>query len=106
MITYNDLPEDIKIMYSKEQCEAIIQVSEKLSVIMGNIKENIRRIIVAIQPTLQEITKKFKKFIESMNSVEKVEKYNIKPKYPPYKPKIKRIMVCRKPIYHHIRSNC
>lgn len=106
MITYDDLSEDIKIRYSKEQHEKIIKASEKLSVIMRNVQESIRKMIVAMQPTVQEITKKVKKIIESMNSVEKVEKYNIKPTYPPYRPKIKKIVRWRKTVYYHIRSRC
>lgn len=113
MLVYEDLPADIKVMYSREQCEVIIKVADRLSIIMGdimeNIMENIRRIITAMQPTLQEFNKKCKELIESINSVEEVGHCNIKTKYqqyPPYKPKIKRVMVYRKHIYHHIRSNC
>jgi hypothetical protein len=58
MLVYEDLPADIKVMYSREQCEVIIKVADRLSIIMGDIMENIRRIITAMQPTLQEFNKK------------------------------------------------
>ncbi|HIG0360427.1 TPA: hypothetical protein ACX96Z_002016 [Clostridium sporogenes] len=107
MITYEDLPEDLKVMYSREQLEALIKAGHKF---VGDCMENIKKMIIAMQPILQEAAKEWKKLIEDINLTEEVEnhieRYIVEPKYPPYKPKIKRMMVYRKPVYHHIRSNC
>ncbi|GAB6150715.1 hypothetical protein [Clostridium novyi] len=109
MLVYEDLPKDLKVMYSRKQCEAIIKAAYRLSIVMGNIIENIRRIIIAMQPTFQELNKKYTKRIESINSSEEACRCDIKLKYQQYvtyKPNIKIIKVCKKPIYYHIRSNC
>lgn len=100
MINYEDLPEDIKAMYSKEQCEQLIILAEKASLWVADFMEALRKIIQAIQPAL----KKIKKLLEQTEAKETLPQSNHK--YLSYKPKIKQILVYKKIIYYHIRSNC
>lgn len=107
MIIYEDLPEDIKTLYSKEQCEQLIVAAEKLSQWVTDFMEALRKIVQAIQPTLKELDKRLdrvKKLFEEAEVSTPLPQPNHK--YLPYKPKLKQMIMYKKTIYYHIRSNC
>lgn len=106
MISYEKLPEDIKAIYSKEQCEAFIKLADRLSIIVGDFIESIRLIIPSMQPVFKEVTERISSYIRELEKVKVENRFNIKFKSLPYKPKIKRIIIYKKPVYHHIRNNC
>lgn len=107
MISYEDLPEDIKTLYSKEQCEQLIVAAEKLSQWVADFMEELRKIAQAMQPYLKELVEKYEEFKKLLEEAE-VKEHLPQPnhKYLPYKPKVKQMIMYKKTIYYHIRSNC
>lgn len=103
MLTYEDLPIDIKLKYTQEQCEQMIIAAEKLRCFAADIMDAIRKIVQALEPMCKDMMK----LLEEVQQEELVEKKKcLSSKYPQYKPKIKTVMLYKKPIYYHIRDNC
>jgi len=109
MVNYDDIPEGYKEMYSKEQLDQIIEVVNQISIWFASFKEALDRLFQLLQPKSQSISELYRELdVISISKENKVLKYshNIKPKYKPYKPKIKKFNLYRRTIYYHIRSNC
>lgn len=107
MITYEDLPKNIRLIYTKEQCEELIKVAQVLARWCSDFIEAVQKISQSIQPEIDKIKELYEE-LEGLKEEKEVRQafLNVKPKYPPYRPKVKHLHIYKKPIYYHIRSNC
>lgn len=111
-MTYEELPDDIKCDYTKEQCEMLMAAAEKLTGFFDDLNELIRKLISILQPAIkatagecQDTMYVLGKELEEFN-FEKEYRRSAAHSFLPYKPKVKRMAVYKKSHYYHIRSNC
>lgn len=107
MIEYDDLPEEIKLKYSRETYNLMIPILEQWQEYVKKIQQAFKQLAIALKPILKRFSEVYEKLIADMEKKEEAKVLlNLKPKYMPYKPKIKPVRVYKKTIHHHIRNNC
>lgn len=110
-MTYEELPDDIKSTYTKEQCEMLIAAAEKLTGFFDDLIELIRKLIRILQPAIKATAGECQDMMSALGK--ELEELEFESEYRrsathsflPYKPKIKQMAVYKRPIYYHIRSN-